>query len=178
MSSLRVDSLSFTFETSVSADKYDDWRHVNSDWSDRTDKKKMDVVAVEPVPAVHTLWMIEVKDFRVITNPPKPANLAGLPRTVADKADDTLLGLADAATNARNPSERRLSSQSQACGTTRIVLHLEPHPPSGAQSALFPHRFSVSVYQRMKQLVAHIDTNPLVLNCSNTPQAPVPWNVT
>lgn len=178
MSSLRVDSLSFTFETSVSADKYDDWRHVNSDWADRADKKKMDVVAVEPIPAVKTLWMIEVKDFRIITRQPGDSNLAGLPQTVADKADHTLLGLADAATNARNPGERRLSSQSQACGTTRIVLHLEPHPPAGAHSALFPSGFAANVHQRMKQLVAHIDTNPLVLNCSNTPQAAVPWSVT
>lgn len=178
MSALRVDTLNFTFEASVNAEKYDDWRHVNSDWPERADKKKMDVVAVEPVPAVQTLWMIEVKDYRVISSPPNPSNLEGLPQTVADKADHTLLGLADAAANARIPNERQLSSRSQACGTTRIVLHLEPHPPSGAHSALFPSGFAANVHQRMKQLVAHIDSNPLVLNCSNTPQAVVPWSVT
>lgn len=177
MSELRVDSINFSFETSVNADKYDDWQHVNKDWADRTDKKKMDIVAVEPVPAVQTLWMIEVKDFRIITNPPKPSNLSGLPRTVAQKADHTLLGLADAVRNAQVSSERLLSSQSQACRTTRIVLHLEPHPPSGPRSALFPSGFSASVHQRMKQLVAHIDADPLVLDLSNTPRANVPWSV-
>ena len=177
MSQLRVESLNFTFESSVNADKYDDWRHVNMDWSDRADKKKMDIVAVEPIPSVRTLWMTEVKDFRIITDPPKRSNLSGLPQTVAKKAEDTLLGLADAARNAQVPSERQLSTQSQACGTTRIVLHLEQHPPTGAYSALFPRRFDANVHQQLRQLVAHIDTNPLVLNCSNTPQAGVPWSV-
>lgn len=177
MSELRVDSLNFSFETSVSADKYDDWRHVNRDWADRADKKKMDIVAVEPVPAVQTLWMIEVKDFRIITSPPNPSNLSGLPRTIANKPDHTLLGLADAARNAQVSSERQLSSQSQACGTTRIVLHVEPHPPSGNRSALFPSNLSANVYQSMKPLVAHIDANPLVLNIANTPGHAVPWTV-
>ena len=178
MSVLRVESLSFSFETSVNADKYDDWRHVNRDWADRADKKKMDIVAIETVPAVQILWMIEVKDFRIITGTPKRSNLSELPQTVANKADHTLLGLADAARNAQESSERLLSSQSQACRTTRIVLHLEPHPPSGPQSALFPHGFSASVHQRMKQLVSHIDPNPVVLEISTTPQANVPWSVT
>ena len=177
MNSLQVDSLRFTFEAFVSADKYDDWRHVNSDWIDRAGKKKMDIVAVEPLPAVKTLWMIEVKDFRIITSPPSRSNLQDLPVTVAAKADHTRLGLADAARNAQIPSERQLSSLSQACGTTRIVLHLEPHSPFGTHSTLFPRGFAASVYQRTKQLVAHIDPNPLVLNCSNTPQAAVPWSV-
>ncbi|MDE0508424.1 MAG: hypothetical protein OXI17_07285 [Gammaproteobacteria bacterium] len=177
MSQLRVESLNFTFESFVNADKYDEWQHVNMDWADRADKKKMDIVAVEPIPSVRTLWMIEVKDFRIVTDPPKPSNLSGLPQTVAKKAEDTLLGLADASRNTQVSSERQLSSQSQACGTTRIVLHLEPHPPSGPRSALFPRGFPASVHQQMKQLVAHIDSNPLVLNCSNTPQVGVPWTV-
>ena len=178
MSVLRVESLNFTFETSVSADKYDGWWHVNRDWADRANKKKMDIVAVEPVSAAQTLWMIEAKDFRIITGTPKRSNLSGLPQTVANKADHTLLGLADAARHAQEPSERLLSSQSQACRTTRIVLHLEPHPPSGPQSALFPHGFPASGHQRMRQLVSHIDPNPLVLEISTTPQANVPWNAT
>ena len=174
---IRVESLTFHFDASVNADKYDNWQHVNNDWADRQGKKKMDLVAVEPMPAVQTLWMVEAKDFRIVTNPPKPSNVAGLPQTVADKARHTLLGLADAAENAQRPSEWGLSSRTKACKTTRIVLHLEPHSPSGMHTALFPKNFVASVYQRMKQLVSHIDPNPLVLEISNTPQARVPWSV-
>jgi len=92
MSELRVDSLNFSFENSVHADKYDDWRQVTRNWADRVNKKKMDIVAIEPIPSVQTLWMIEVKDLRIITDLPKRSNLSGHPWTVAKRS--TTLNLA------------------------------------------------------------------------------------
>jgi hypothetical protein len=45
----------------------------------------VDVVAHDlPIPAART-WLIEAKDYRVITNPPKPTNLSGLAATVEAK---------------------------------------------------------------------------------------------
>lgn len=177
MNPVAVDSLIFNFHATVKAEKYDDWNHVNSHWINRNGMKKMDVVAVEPIPAVQTLWMIEAKDFRIITSPPRSSNIAGLPQTVADKAAHTIQGLSDTAINATDANEKNLALQSQKCNQMRIVLHLEPHPPTGGRSALFPANFAVNVYQRIRQLVAHIDPNPLVLNISNTPRSGVPWSV-
>jgi hypothetical protein len=135
----------------------------------------VDVVAVEGAPNPTTTWLIEAKDFRIITHPPKPANLLGLAQTVADKAADTVAGLAHASSNASAASEKSHAASAIAAPTKRVVLHLEPH--TGSRSALFPAGFSASVLQRLRQLVGAIDRNPLVLNIANTPAAGVPWTV-
>jgi hypothetical protein len=136
----------------------------------------VDVVAVEGAAPLTTSWLIEAKDFRIITNPPRPSNIGRLPQTVAAKASDTLAGLQHAAVNAVNPSERQHAIEATSAATVRIVLHLEPHV--GSHTALFPLRFAASVYQTLRVLVRNLDPNPLVLNIANTPAAGVPWVVT
>jgi hypothetical protein len=135
----------------------------------------MDVVAFEELLPTSTMWLIEAKDFRIITDPPNPCNVTGLPQTVADKAMHTLAGLADAAINATLDSEKNHANIALQVSTKRIVLHLEPH--AGQHSALFPINFSANVLQKLKQLVRSIDPNPLVLNIKNTPTSGVPWSV-
>jgi hypothetical protein len=120
--------------------------------------------------------MIEGKDFRVITNPPKPSNIGGLAQLVSDKVQDSIAGLNDAANNATTPTEQSLAKLAVSASAKRVVLHLEPHV--GAHSALFPAGFAASVFQKLRQLVRAIDPNPLVLNIADTPSVGVPWTVT
>lgn len=176
MAILQVDSLSFNFNPAVAAGAYDQWQHYIDVWNASPGgQKAVDVVAVEGVRPPTTAWLIEAKDFRVITNPPKPSNIAGLPQLVADKAGHTLAGIAHASIHAAVPVEKQLATAALACASRRVVLHLEPH--MGAHTALFPLGFAASVFQSLRQLVSSIDPNPLVLNISNTPMAGVPWSV-
>ena len=181
MPTLQVDTLAFDFSETATAQIYDKWEHYTQVWNAPPGgKKAVDVVAVEDVrvgdtPPQATTWLIEAKDFRVITNPPKPSNIGGLAQLVADKASDTLTGLADAGMRASTVSEKSHAASALAAGSKRIVLHLEPH--TGHHSALFPAGFAASVFQQLKSLVSGIDPNPLVLNIANTPAVGVPWSV-
>jgi hypothetical protein len=172
MPSLVVDNLVFDFDNTVVAQLYDKWQH----WASKPGKKKVDVVAFEPVSKPTTTWLIEAKDFRVITSPPKSSNIGSLPQTVAQKMDDSLEGLKDAAVCA-SFAEKRHAVAAIATAERRVVLHLEPYSPTGIHTALFPKNFAVNVYQSLKRLVVHIDKNPLVLDIAKTPHAGVPWTV-
>lgn len=175
MAILQVDTLTFDFDPAVKADIYDTWQHHCIVWNAPPGgKKAVDVVAVEGTPPT-TAWLIEAKDFRIITNPPKPSNISGLAQQVADKVNDSLAGLADASANAVVSGEKQLAMEVGACSGRRIVLHLEPH--TGVRTALFPAGFAASVLQQLRQRVNTIDANPLVLNIANTPQSGVPWSV-
>lgn len=176
MPALQVDTLLFTFTPAIAAQMYDTWQHYTVVWNAPPGgRKAVDVVAVEGAVPPITTWLIEAKDFRVITNPPKPSNIGGLAQFVADKVSDTQQGLADAAINAAVPAEKNHAVNAVAAQTVRIVLHLEPHV--GPHTALFPAGFAASVLQNLKQLVKATDPNPLVLNIANTAAAGVPWAV-
>lgn len=175
MATLQVDALTFDFDPAVAAGIYDKWQHYSDVWNASPGgQKAVDVVAVDGVPP-STAWLIEAKDFRVITHPPKPSNIAGLAQLVADKASHTLAGLADASRRAAVPVEKQLATDAITCASRRIVLHLEPH--TGAHTALFPTGFAANVLQKLRQLMKAIDTNPLVLNIANTHLSGVPWTV-
>ena len=174
MATLSVDGLYFTFRPSIAARKYDGSLHYRTIWQHQG-QTAVDIVAMKMAAAPDTVWLIEAKDFRVITREPEPSNLRGLAETVATKVVDTLSGLADAAANAVVPEEKEHAVRAMAATRTRIVLHLEPH--DGQHSKLFPSNFSGGVLQKLKQLVKGIDPNPLVLNIANTPRAGVPWAV-
>ena len=86
---LQVDSLQFNFAPTISASAYDAWQHYTMVWNAGGGQKAVDVVAIESAAAPITTWLIEAKDFRIITNPPHPSNIGGLAQTVADKATHT-----------------------------------------------------------------------------------------
>lgn len=178
MVQVRVDKLFFTFTSGVTAQNYDQWQHYVTFWNARGNRKAVDVVAVQNRGSDAATWLIEAKDYRVITNPPKPSNLASLPETVADKVRDTRAGLIDASTKARDPSEQQLAAAAVQAPSTHVVLHLEPH--TGTHSSLFPINFSANVLQKLRQLLNASGSKPamiLVLRISNTAQAGVPWTV-
>lgn len=178
MVQVQVDNLLFTFTSGVTAQNYDQWQHYITVWNARGKRKAVDVVAVQNHGAKATARLIEAKDYRIITNPPKPCNLAGLAQTMADKVLDTRAGLNDASTEAVHAGEKQLATAAVQAPKTNVVLHLEPH--TGPHSALFPINFSANVLQKLKQLLNASDSKPamiLVLRISNTAQAGVPWTV-
>ena len=113
MATLQVDNLRFTFKPSIAARKYDDSRHFQESWRLQGQQKAVDVVAMRRQAAPAEVWLIEAKDFRTITNPPKPANVAGLAETMDRKVKDAIAGLRDGAARASNPEEKAHAAISQ-----------------------------------------------------------------
>lgn len=178
MPTITEKNLTFIFEDAIDAQKYDDWTHYTQILNlPPASQKAVDVVAVQTSAVPVATWLIEAKDFRIVDPafPPRGSNVAGLPQTVATKAEHTLAGLIDAAANATDPVERKHAATAMITTVKRIVLHLEPH--TGPHTALFPTGFAASVLQRLRQLLTAIDSNPLVLNIANTPASGVPWTV-
>jgi hypothetical protein len=175
MTTLTVENLKFTFYPEIVAEKYDVWQYHRN--ISQHNKKAVDIVAVKSDSEI--VWLLEVKDFRIISNPPRSSNLHSLPETVAKKFFDTLDGLKDAAENAVEIREKNHASLSAKAKTKRLVLHLEPHPPTGNYSVLFRRNYAARVLQKLKTLVAAIDVAPRILNISNTnsPGFEVPWDV-
>ena len=169
---MHVDGIDFDFEKSVLASKFDSSTHY-LDVCRMAHKKAVDIVAVD-VQTIPLTYLVEVKDFRVITSPPGEKNVAKLPETVAAKVTDTLACLADASTSASIPTERHHAKVAVSAPKCRIVLHLEPHV--GAKSALFPLGFPASVLFKLRTLVSSIDPHPLVLSIATTPASGVPWS--
>lgn len=170
MTRLKVDNLVFKFAAGFRASKYDDWSHPTPHG-----RKAVDVVATEKANPPDTLWLVEVKDFRVITQPPRPAHVTGLHAVVAKKVQDSLVGLESASMAAADAAEQDFALHAMKAPHRRVVLHLEPH--TGPRSALFPVGFPSLVLQKLKPLVAAIDANPLVLDIASTSRASVPWGV-
>ncbi len=175
MTTVLVEQLRFTFEGHLDPFQYEQGGVKVVGWPGGA--KVVDVVANEPVAAPTVVWFIEAKDYRVIDSPPRPANLAKLPETVEAKVRSTIACLPVVVAATPGSPAAAHAGRAMAAGQTRVVLHLEPHPPTGSQTALFPSGFTASVLQKLKQLVKDIDPTPLVLNIARTPAAGVPWTV-
>ena len=175
MPTLNVDGLRFNFQSTLVAQKYDEWEHYRSVWNATGGKKAVDVVACRQQAAPSVAWFIEAKDYRTICQPPEPSNLRGLAGTVASKVRDTIYGLGDAAADANIEQERVHAQRLIAAGETKVVLHLEPHV--GHHSKLFPAGFRAGVLQKLSQLLRDVDKRPMVLDIASTPRADVPWTV-
>jgi hypothetical protein len=137
----------------------------------------VDVVAHDlPLPASLT-WLIEAKDYRVITDPPKPTNLAGLAATVEAKVRESLAALPLVGAQSTNAAAKAHALLASAAPAMRVVLHLEPHPAAGFHVALTPASWIANVLLQLRINLVDIDPNPLVLNITRTPAANVPWSV-
>jgi hypothetical protein len=137
----------------------------------------VDVVAHDlPLPASLT-WLIEAKDYRVITDPPKPTNLAGLAATVEAKVRESLAALPLVGAQSTNAAAKAHALLASAAPAMRVVLHLEPHPAAGLHVALTPASWIANVLLQLRINLVDIDPNPLVLNITRTPAANVPWSV-
>lgn len=169
-------NLTFTFSAAVLSEKYETWQHyINVFQQTAQGIKAMDMAVIEDVLSPRTLYLIEVKDYRIISSPPNRENIQDLDKTIEKKASDTLSGLSSAAVDAMLPSEKAFGIASRDIPSTRIVVHLEPNPNPSV--AIFPSGFPALVLQKLRQTVAHIDANPMVLSIATTPNSGVPWSV-
>ena len=128
MTSISVEQLTFTIEPSVVPFQYEKDAVCVAGWPQGS--KVVDVVAHDlPVPASLT-WLIEAKDYRVITNPPKPTNLVGLAATIEAKVRDSL-----AALSVVGGSVHQCSGQSSClgcqCCSGNACCSSSRTPPSG-----------------------------------------------
>ncbi|MCB9682176.1 MAG: hypothetical protein H6733_11985 [Alphaproteobacteria bacterium] len=174
MTTLPVEQVFLQFEPSVDAFQYEKGGVCVAGWP--AGKKVVDVVANEVPSPPAVAWLIEVKDFRIITNPPRPSNLSGLAETVEAKVRQTLASLPVVASNSPDPVAVAHATHAILARSQRVVLHLEPHPASGTHAALFPVGYAANVLLKLRSLVADIDPNPLVIDIARTANAPVPWS--
>ena len=172
---MKIENFNFTFDPTVVPFQYEKDGAVVAGWP--TGSKVVDVVAnQEPSPPPIT-WLIEAKDFRIITKPPKPSNLTGLASTVDAKVRSSIAALPVVAVGSTDAAVKAHAAAAATAVAHRVVLHLEPHPAGGAHSLLFPLGFSAAVLMKLKQLVKDIDPNPMVLDIQRTARVGVPWSV-
>jgi len=70
MPTLQVEGFEFIFIPTIAPQRYDRWEHYIKVWNAAGGRKAVDVVAVEGSGSAIVTWLIEAKDFRIITNPP------------------------------------------------------------------------------------------------------------
>ncbi len=119
MTSLIEGKLTFTFDDDCEVGKYDQWSfHQESFQSAAGGSKAIDFVCV----GKGVSWLIEVTDYRNYPLP-KPSCLSD---EVARKVRDTLAGLATAATNADDVTEKKIAQLALSPERKwRVALHLE-----------------------------------------------------
>jgi len=130
--------------------------------------KAMDAIALDPE---RTLWLIEVKDYRQ-NRRRKPSSVFA---EVADKARDTLAGLAVARVTAMVQQERSLAQQALGSRQIRVALQL-------AQSA-HPHRLFPQVVEsadadiQLRRAVKQVDAKPVcAVGSLGQHNSVFPWN--
>lgn len=163
--------LAFAFADATGPMCYDTKPKV-SGWPARS--KVVDFVVNDPKQNVATVWLLEVKDFRTITNRPALANLEDLASTMAAKVTDSLTALANPGAFSSPYSDHAAAG---AGANKQVVLHVEPHDTGGTWSLLFPSTYYASLTQKLRQLLVDVDDSALVLSLATTPDAGVPWTV-
>lgn len=117
--------------------------------------KSLDLLAIDPD---KTVWLIEVKDYRVNSRT-KPSDLG---EEIARKVFDTLAAIIPAKIYATDPNEQQLARAISASRKLRVVLHLE-QPEK--HSKLRPRAINpADVQQKIRQLLKAVDAHPLVVD--------------
>ena len=162
-----MDGTQFEFPVGWIIGKYDEWAFYRNQFSRaRSDLKALDLLAVDPG---HTLWLIEVKDYRW----PEAHMPAILPHIVADKVVDTLAAILPAKVNAVVDAEKLLAKKAARANKMRVVLHVEL--PAHHSKLFVPDTVCADIQQKLRKLVKAIDPHPLVLNGSR--MQGVEWSV-
>lgn len=169
MSSIQEGSLSFTFQSSCHASKYDDWVFYKNQFQ-KVCKLNQGIKAVDILAHCDdTLWLIEIKDYRQ-NNRTKTIDLAD---EVAKKVFDSLSGLIAAQCNANDFLEKDFAKAALNKSTLKVVLHLEQPRKN---SKLFPKAIDeASVLSKLKAQLKAIDPHPKILNKLTT--SCKPWSV-
>ena len=156
--------LTFKFPNDSHVGKYDDWVFYRRQFSKIPGTKAVDFVCVYGAEC----WLIEVKDYRFHPRT-KPTNIA---HEVAQKARDTLAGLAAIRRNAGREEERTLAQHALRTRRWRVALHLEQpqHTSRLRPTPIDPANVRIALQNVLKG----VDPHPVVADAAR-PRGP--WAV-
>lgn len=170
MTAITEGALTFTFPAGAQVCKYDEMSFYRQQFSRMGNGiKAMDLAFVDE----HTLWLIEVKDYR---QHPRTKTIP-LIDELAAKLRDTLAGLMSAKCTAQVMAEKVFAQSAVRTDQIRVVLHLEQAAPVGR---IAPNKIlTVAKIQKMKQRLHSVDANPRVVDQQSLAQYPeMRWTVT
>lgn len=170
---LREGNLAFHFDHSVRVLHYDRSRfHASRSHS----KKAVDIVCTAP--SISDSFYIEIKDFRVITSPPKHSNLQEIHTTVVQKYEDTKNGLEDLRQQTQYAPDDQFATLALAATKDIIALHLEPH--AHLSSYMFPKARIANITQQTNSILyqKQLSVKVICLNMATTNENQLPWTVT
>jgi hypothetical protein len=164
---LDVDGLSFDFPEDWQAVRYDGWGFYRNHWSRMFNNiKALDILALDPQ---RTVWLIEVKDYRVNART-KPSELG---EEVARKVFDTLAALLPAKVNATTLSEKKFAAAISRARDFRVILHLEQ---PRKHSKLRPRAINpADIKLKLRKLLKPVDAHPVVAELEQ--MGNLPWTV-
>lgn len=124
------------------------------------------IPAAEPPPFI---WLVEVKDFRILNHPPAKRNTTDLPQTLTNKLNDTLTILSDAATRPMGlPMQEEMF----------FLFHYEM-PSRPLRSSYFPSGYPLDQFDFFRSHFRHPRvTRSFMMNAEQINASPVtPWEV-
>ncbi len=158
---LKEGNLIFEFPNDWYISKYDDWPYYRNQFQQCCGSNKaVDFLAIENVDShPTTLWLIEVKDYRLVDR----TKAITLWDEIAIKVRDTLAGLVEAKMYDAH-AEHNFARNALRSESLRVVLHLEQAKTNlrGRKAVFNP----ADVQQKLKQSVKTIDAHPLVISKS------------
>ena len=171
-----VDGLQFDFPAGWLTAKCDDWAFYRKQFCKLHDGlKSIDLLAVSPRltghPTEPTLWMIEVKDYRLHQR----TKTISLHEEMAGKVTGTLALLLPAKLSATVTNEKVMAGKALNAKRVRVVLHIEQPRVVLAFAAGSKAINLANVQIELRKRVKAIDAHPEVLDSSS---ARVPWTVT
>lgn len=166
MITLREGNLEHHFEDGWLASKYDEWPFYTEHFQGALGgNKAVDFVAQDPS---DTLWLVELKDYRVH---PRTKTI-DIVDEVAVKVRDSLAGILAAARWHSDHVRQADARRHIGAKRLRVVLHLEQPK---AHSKLFARKYDISrLQQKLKSIVKVVDAHPLVVELGCTD---LPWTI-
>jgi hypothetical protein len=167
MNNLPEGKLEHRFPPSWVASQYDRWPFYLEHFKGACGgNKAVDFLAQDPKA---TLWLVELKDYRVHSRTKQIAVVD----EVASKVRDSLAGVVAAAKWPSHHAHTKSAQLYLSAKRLRVVLHYEQ---SRTSSKLFPRVHDLStLQQKLKQLVKVVDAHPLVVDLASA--GSLPWEV-
>ena len=166
MNTLREGNIEHTFGAGWLASKYDEWSFYRNHFQNAFGggSKAVDFVALD---RSETLWLVELKDYRIHRREKKLALAEEVARTVRDSLAGLLAG-------SKWPNDNLHDAQQYiAAKKLRVVLHLEQPQ---RHSKMFPRNYDLAMLQqKLKQLVKVVDAHPMIVELASASR--VPWSV-
>jgi hypothetical protein len=153
-------SLKFKFLDVDFVTRYDAWQHYRNQFQNICGgAKAIDFIAIKE----KTVWLIEVKDYRVYPR----TKSTELSNEIAMKVRDTLAGLVSTCYHGNNSEEAQQSKLALQQKKMRIVLHLEQ---GHSQSRLFSSSGRRGDIQlKLRQALRFADMHPIICNSEDFP---------